>query len=54
MLPITVLDRPFRDEGRCSIRQHHEPKTKIFMNVPAHECIHLVTPRTDGAYVFLG
>jgi hypothetical protein len=24
------------------------------MDVPSHECIHLVTPRTDGAYVFLG
>ena len=23
-------------------------------NVPSRECIHLVTPRTDGAYVFLG
>ena len=44
----------FHDVRGCPIRQHHEPKAKIFMDVPAHECIHLVTPRTDGGYVFLG
>jgi hypothetical protein len=53
MFPITVLDRCFRVVRGCPVRQHHEPKTKIFVNVPAHECIHLVTPRTDGGYVFL-
>ena len=42
------------DVRGCPIRQHHEPKAKIFMDVPAQECIHLVTPRTDGGYVFLG
>ena len=45
MLPIAVLDRGFHDVGGCPIRQHHEPKTKIFMDVPVHERIHLVTPR---------
>jgi hypothetical protein len=54
MLPITVLDRCFHIVRGGPIRQHHEPKTKIFMNVPPHERIHLVTPRTDGGYVFLG
>ena len=54
MLPITVLDRCFHNVRGCPIRQHREPKIKIFMDIPAHECIHLVTPRTDGVYVFLG
>jgi hypothetical protein len=53
MLPITVLDRRFHDVGGCPIRHHYEPKIKIFMDVLAHECIHLVTPLTDGGYVLL-
>ena len=54
MFPIAVLDRQFHDVRGCPIRKHHEPRAKIFMYVSAYEPIHLVTPRTDGSYVFLG
>jgi hypothetical protein len=53
MFPIAILDRRFHDIGGRPIRQHHKPEAEIFMDVPAHERIHFVTPRTDGCYVVL-
>jgi hypothetical protein len=43
MLPPAALDCCFKFIGCCSIRQHHEAVAKVLVDVPAHECIHLVT-----------
>ena len=54
MLPLAILDRRLDYVCGGSIRECDKSVAKIFMDVLAHERIHLVTPRTDGGYVFLG
>jgi hypothetical protein len=49
----TALDRGFRCVGRSAVRHHHETIAKVFMDVSANECIHLVASRSDGRNVFL-
>ena len=53
MRPFTVLNRCFDCIGRCPIRQHHKAVAEVLVNVPSHECIHLVTARGNSSDVFL-
>jgi hypothetical protein len=43
MLPFAALDGGFNGVSRCSIWQHDKSVAKVFMDVSAHKCIHLVT-----------
>jgi hypothetical protein len=48
-LPFAALDCRFNAVRCCSIRHHEEAIGEVLMDVPAHECIHLATPRCDGS-----
>ena len=53
MLPFAALDRGLNGVSRCSIWQHHKSVAEVLMDVSAHECIHLVTPRRNGGDAIL-
>jgi hypothetical protein len=47
MLPFAALDRGFNGISRCYIWQHDKSVAKVFIDVSARKCIHLVSRLTE-------